>query len=109
VFSVECGAAQRENNRQMEHGHVCVVWSVGQPKGKTKCVCVCMSTTTTYATYSVYQVLEQPKGKTIGKWSACLCVFSMECGAARREKEIRKIECGAAQRENNRKMERVCV
>jgi len=75
---------------------MCVVWSVGQAKGKTirknesgaaqmennrkmECVCVVWS-------------VGQPKGKTI-----------------RKMERVCSMECGAAQRENNRKMECVCV
>jgi len=60
---------------------VCVVWSVGRPKGKTKCVCVCVRVC---VGLRPRHMLSIPSTKL-------------------------NMECGANQRENNRKMERVCV
>jgi len=111
---VGCGAAQREINRQMERA--CVVWNVRQPKGKTigkwnvcvqygmwgsqkgktirkmKCGAAQREINRQMKHVCVVWSVGQSKGKTIRKWSVCVC----------------SKECGAAQTENSRKMECVC-
>jgi hypothetical protein len=67
-LEMECGAAQRENNRKMEC--VCVVWSVGAAQREKQ---------------SGKWSVGQPKGKTIRKMSARVC--TMECGAAQKKKQ----------------------